>query len=266
VIPTLLFFLKKDNNEQKGGIMYKQITILTVLICFLAAPALAAQMSVEPAYQEAFQGDNITVNIVVDPEGSEVYGASYILYFNNTVLNATSQVKGPFLTQDGAGSMIYTPPTGINNSIGQVEYVETRSGASGGVTDPGVLTTITFQVIGEDGISQLNLGDSNGLLLCSFDPPYIQPIPTTVNNGSVEVRKGICGDVNDDGDVNMADVMTLWYDYANYPTPGAHEVSNVWAADVNCDGAINMADVMTLWYDYANYPTPGEHVVNCCGG
>jgi len=32
---------------------------------------------------------------------------------------------------------------------------------------------------------------------------------------------GICGDVNDDGVINMADVMTLWYDYANYPTPGS---------------------------------------------
>ena len=74
----------------------------------------------------------------------------------------------------------------------------------------------------------------------------------------------ICGDVNDDGVVNMADVMTLWYDYANYPTPGAHTISNEWAADVNCDGQINMTDVMTLWYDYANYPTPGMHEVNCC--
>jgi hypothetical protein len=74
----------------------------------------------------------------------------------------------------------------------------------------------------------------------------------------------VCGDVTDDGVINMADVMTLWYDYANYPTPGAHEISNEWAADVNCDDRLNMADVMTLWYDYANYPYPGAHEVNCC--
>ena len=36
---------------------------------------------------------------------------------------------------------------------------------------------------------------------------------------------GICGDVNDDGDVDMTDVMTLWYDIADYPTPGAYEVN-----------------------------------------
>jgi hypothetical protein len=84
-------------------------------------------------------------------------------------------------------------------------------------------------------------------------------------NATIECElAGICGDVNDDGVINMADVMTLWYDYANYPYPGAHTISNEWAADVNCDGVINMADVMTLWYDYANYPYPGAHEVNCC--
>ena len=74
----------------------------------------------------------------------------------------------------------------------------------------------------------------------------------------------ICGDVNDDGNVNMDDVMMLWYDIANYPTPGAYTISNAWAADVNSDGNINMDDVMMLWYDIANYPTPGAYAVNCC--
>ena len=75
----------------------------------------------------------------------------------------------------------------------------------------------------------------------------------------------ICGDVNGDGVVNMDDVMTLWYDIAEYPAPGAYTTSNVWAADVNCDNAVNMDDVMTLWYDIAEYPTPGAYEVECCG-
>ena len=90
-------------------------------------------------------------------------------------------------------------------------------------------------------------------------------IPTDVNNGDVEVSKGICGDVNDDGSANMDDVTTLWYDIANYPTPGEYTITNAWAADVNCDGNINMDDVTTLWYDIANYPAPGTYEVNCCG-
>ena len=77
-------------------------------------------------------------------------------------------------------------------------------------------------------------------------------------------QAGICGDVNDDGSVDMTDVMTLWYDIADYPTPGAYMISNAWAADVNCDGDLDMTDVMTLWYDIADYPYAGAYEVNCC--
>jgi uncharacterized repeat protein (TIGR01451 family) len=74
----------------------------------------------------------------------------------------------------------------------------------------------------------------------------------------------LCGDVNCDGTVNMADVMLLWYDIADYPSPGAWVICDPWTSDVNCDGAINMADVMILWYDIADYPSSGEWVVKCC--
>ena len=86
-----------------------------------------------------------------------------------------------------------------------------------------------------------------------------------MQNATIECgAAGVCGDVNDDGNVNMADVMTLWYDIADYPAPGVWTISNAWAADVNCDGNLNMADVMTLWYDIADYPEPGDWVIGCC--
>ena len=73
--------------------------MMAVLICVFAASAHAAQISVEPAYHEAFQGDNITVDIMVYPEESGIYGASYTLYFNNTILNATSQTRSSGSTE-----------------------------------------------------------------------------------------------------------------------------------------------------------------------
>ena len=241
--------------------MYRHIAILTVLICFLAASAQAAQISVEPADQEVFNGDNITVDIMVYPEESGIYGVSYILYFNNTLLNATSQTLGGFLRQDGNSSTVWGV-TKIDNTLGIIKYAETRIETEDDVYNPGVLTTITFEVIGEEGTSPLNISDLDGELLYSTSGS----VPAVINNGSVDVKRGICGDVNDDGEVDMTDVMTLWYDIADYPYVDAYTISNEWAANVNCDEAVDMTDVMTLWYDIADYPSVGAYEVNCCGG
>ena len=46
-------------------------------------------------------------------------------------------------------------------------------------------------------------------------------------NATIECSRptGTCGDVNRDGDVDMTDVMTLWYDIADYPYVGAYGVN-----------------------------------------
>jgi hypothetical protein len=168
--------------------MYKirYAATLLILICFLAASAHAAQMSVDPSYQHASNGSVITVDITVDPEEVSVHSASYTLHFNNTLLYAISQETGPFLTQDGATSNIWHD--NINNTAGRIEYAEARYG-SAEVSDPGVLATITFEVIGEEGISTLNISKLFNELLYSFD--HGGSILPDLNNGSVEVRKGI---------------------------------------------------------------------------
>lgn len=161
----------------------RHIAVLTILICLFATSVHAAQMSVEPVYQEVFQGDNVTVNITVYPEGSEVYGAGYTLYFNNTLLNATSQTQGPFLTQDGQSSNVWLNV--IDNLNGTIEYSESRMGVDFGVTDTGVLATITFQAIGVEGTSSLGISDYNGELLYSTTGSIL----TSVNNGSVKINE-----------------------------------------------------------------------------
>ena len=159
------------------------IMILSIVACFFATSAYATQICVEPAYREVLKGDNITVNITVDPEGSEVYCTSYTLHFDNTLLNATLQTQGPFLRQDGNNSNMYG--NAIDNSNGTVEYGECRVGTQVGVGNPGVLATITFQVIGDEGISALNISDYNGELLYSTTGPIL----TDINNGRVGIAQ-----------------------------------------------------------------------------
>ena len=235
----------------------RQLAILSALMCLLATSAYAAQMSVDPLCQHASNGSVITVDITVDPEESGIYSASYTLYFNNTLLNATSLTQGPFLTQDGADSNVWRDD--IDNTAGKIEYAESRTNTWDEVTDPGVLATITFQVIGDEGISALNISDYNNELLYSTTGS----IPTDVNNGSVEVRKGICGDV--DGilppGVTMNDgrqiFMNIIYGSANYP------ISDSWAADCDglCDG-MTMNDGRQIFMNIIYGPE--EYPLECC--
>ena len=136
----------------------KRIAMMVyVIICVFIPSTLAAQINVEPVYLEVFQGDTITVDIMVYPQGSEVYSASYTFYFDNTLLNATSWTQGPFLSQDGNSSNIWVHT--IDNPLGKFNYVECRRDTTVGVTNTEVVTTITFQVIGVKGTSLLNISD-----------------------------------------------------------------------------------------------------------
>ena len=169
-----------DEKMKKFGI---NVLVILTIITLCIASAQAAQISIEPAYQDVFNGDTITVDIMVYPEVSDVYGASYTIYFNNTLLNAISQTQGPFLTQDTQSSIVWGNV--IDNPNGKIEYSESRMGIDFGVTDPGVLTTITFNVIGEEGVSSLNISDYNGELLYST----FGPVLADINNGSVKIAK-----------------------------------------------------------------------------
>ena len=185
----------------------KRIVVI-VMLCMAAQPIMAApRVSVEPAHLNVWHGDEFTVNITVDPDGNEVMGAQYYLYFNNTLLDGIVQNQGTFLNSAG-------PP--IRNEIhaGWTEYGEFRTGTVG-VTNPGVLTTITFEVIGNSGFSELRLDD------VVLSDPDAQEIPdVNINDGHAAIAQPptpflICGYVDyedgsecDDPRVNITNLNT----------------------------------------------------------
>ena len=151
-----------------------------IVLCMAAQSASSAVVSVEPSYLNVLQGDIFTVNITVDPAGDEVMGAQYELLFNNTLLNATEQTKGEFLSQDGVSTSVYKNE--INNTIGIIKYGEARSGVDYGMTNPGILATITFRAV-EAGTGSLNLSKAK------LSDPVSGSISTEVNNGTVEISE-----------------------------------------------------------------------------
>jgi hypothetical protein len=110
-------------------------------------------ISVGPPYIDVSHGDTFTVNITVDPGGNEISGVDYIISFNNTLLDATLLTRGTFFdgftTDDTYGD-------GIDDVTGKIDYGELIWPYTGtGVINSGTVTTITFQAIGERGVSEL---------------------------------------------------------------------------------------------------------------
>lgn len=153
------------------------IFIILIEMC----PAMPGPMiSVEPSYLTVTQGDTFTINITVEPEGIEIGGVQYGLDFDSNLLNATSQIPGTFLSQDGASTMVITNK--INNTIGKTGYGEFRTSVDYGVTTSGILATITFNAM-EPGTSSLSL--SNEIL---SNPQGYQISGVSVNNGTCNIE------------------------------------------------------------------------------
>ncbi|PXF50604.1 MAG: hypothetical protein C4B56_08445, partial [Candidatus Methanophagaceae archaeon] len=75
---------KMDTKKKFGGIAsaaVKVFTTFTVIIMLFHVNAIAfgspVVVSVEPSYLKVSPGDEFTVNITVDPEENEIYGAQY---------------------------------------------------------------------------------------------------------------------------------------------------------------------------------------------
>ncbi len=154
--------------------------LFTLFIFMLqAAGASPASIQIEPSYQKAPPGENVTVAISIDPSTNEVFGAQYELYFNTSILHAVAQTQGSFLSQDGVTTTVLL--NSVDNTFGKVAYGEFRTGVTYGVTNPGALASVTFRVTAGSGMSTLNFSK---VLLST---PFADAIETRIENGTVEV-------------------------------------------------------------------------------
>ncbi|RLG29243.1 hypothetical protein DRN98_08600 [Methanosarcinales archaeon] len=171
--------------ELKSAIIKRVVMTVIILapVCILTQVGYAATepvLSVEPSCLKALPGETFTVNITVYPEGAEVMGVEYKLYYDSSLLKVSSQNPGPFLSQDGINTMNL-----VNNitTPGIIEYGEMRTGIEDcGIITPGVVSSIDFEVIGSSGISELRLED---VILSNTLAEEIQNV--CVKNGSVEI-------------------------------------------------------------------------------
>jgi len=110
---------------------------------------------------------------------------------------------------------------------------------------------------------RVSTGPSDSFELDTILVGHLDTSVVFLKDGSLTVEMGMCGDANNDGDVNLLDILFLISNiYSGGPEP-----ENPMMADCNCDGDpganINLLDILHLIsYIYSTPPGPDP----CCEG
>lgn len=168
--------------------MNKYLLTLTSLVLVMAirlvfaSAVFAASMSLSPATLSRDVGDEFTVDIVVDPEGEESSGATALISYDSSKLQAQTVTAGTSYTQELTNE--------IDPTAGQIHFDAGVLGTT--VTSRTTLATITFKAIAA-GVAQVNFTfDPNAttntsIVASSAVPPTNLLTDGNVNNGSYTI-------------------------------------------------------------------------------
>lgn len=146
----------------------------------------STSMRVNPSTQLVAPGSTVTIDMIVDPFDVSVYAGQYALDFDASKLQILSQDQGSFLSQDGASTIVVSNQ--FDNNLGITQYGESRMGVQTGITNPGVLASITFIVDSEvipGEVISLNLYN---VVLSDVGANQVS---TAVYDGSIEIMVNI---------------------------------------------------------------------------
>lgn len=219
------YTVSTDNSENPQNVMVTvsyndkhdsfYVTVKVPSISVSAVPACAGQ----------------TVEVTVSLENNPgVLGALLKLDYNENLILESVE------TGDAFSTLSYTAPGTLSNPCGFG-----WDGIDAADTNNGIILKLTFKVSADAKVGdsyEINVSYDEGSI---FDGE-MKALDFAVTNGSVEIIDYKAGDLNDDGVVNMQDIVLL----RRYTVGGYDVEINTMAADVNRDGSINMLDVVLI--------------------
>jgi len=170
--------------------MHRKVLLGTFVFMLLLAnfPSIALVTTTTTLYVDPQMtmvpkmGDSFAVNITVS-DVTDLAGWEFKLYYNSSMLNATSITEGPFLKTGGSTYLMVVDFTdNYNASHGRIWASCVMMGTGPGVNGTGTLATISFKTK-LPGVSNLHL--INTLLCNSETDPQL--IPHVTINGVVNV-------------------------------------------------------------------------------
>jgi len=235
----------KNKKYIRSGILSLFLLVILVILTATAFSQQTTTVSVSPSRSIASFGEYFTVNISVDP-ATPIAGVQFDIHFDPAIVTVSKIEEGDLLNQNGAST--YFSPGTIDNTAGTI------TGVAGAITTPGqtvsspsVFATIHMTAKSVEGSSTLNLsnvivGDING-----------NPVPITVNNGSVTVGKvgyfdtgapsnpypSIAGTHNGTITPNRTITVNKLYTYPCPGTGGHTEYARIWNKTWNATATWN---------------------------
>jgi hypothetical protein len=149
-----------------------------------SAPSETAELSFEPLSSTLLVSDTITVNVVVTGV-IDLYGVEVALAFDPgtvTVVDDNPGAAGVQITAGECPQASFVVQNAADNSTGSITYAAIALAPADPCTGGGTVATITFQGVAQ-GTSPISF---TTWLLSDSD---IQPITTTVVNGSIAVQQ-----------------------------------------------------------------------------
>jgi len=184
------------------------LTIFLVMCLYEATVEVAlcqtTTISVDPP-TITVAGESFTININVSSV-VDLYGWEFRLRWNSTLLDVASVTEGTFLKQ--VGDTFFANKT--DNAKGYVLVDCTLIGDISGVSGDGTLAVVEFY-IENNGETILDLYDST--LVSSLE----QPIIHQSTDGYGYFSYVLLGDTNDDGIVDIYDVVTVAIAFGSKP-------------------------------------------------
>jgi len=196
------------------------------------------------------------IDVIVGSESdpvSDLYGMSYVVTYDPTVLEVVGNQRGDFL----GSNVTYFPNDDPSN--GEFAVGITKNGSQSGSNGTGITSSVSFKVnpnISSDTKTTIRLTEIEA------ENSNQQNIPFSESEVEIDISTGITvwpGDTNNDGKVDQKDVLPIgryWQQTgpirpqassnweAQMATPWDPEVSTY--ADANGDGVVNQKDVLPI--------------------
>ena len=185
---------------------------------------------IDPAEQTVNLGDSVSVSVNIE-NVTNLAGFQFDIHYNPAILSSASVLEDEFLS--GGGGTFCLEET-VDAAAGTITDIACARTDQGGVSGSGTLITITFAAIGAGEsyirIQNIRLPDPNGA-----------QISATTTDGSVTVTEYPPWDVNQDGRVDVFDLVIVGqYFGQTITTPPEHN------PDVNRDGKVDVFDLVLV--------------------